>query len=147
MGVRIFAVEKGNYCAVMEFSPPKGDSATSRSGEHSSEQILFAALDHLPLRMKKAVMRVAHGLSSRLAKQIGMCTCVEHQKLKFITGLFPYQQPVWLYMAFPLPFAVAMSRFQTGGWSKSYKPSDAHFLEKLLAAGVVVDAAFAFIVE
>ena len=37
-----------------------------------------------------------------------MSAGVEHQKLKLITGLFPYQQPVWFYMAFPLPFAVAM---------------------------------------
>ena len=36
-----------------------------------------------------------------------MGTSIEHDENKFLVALFPYQQPIGLDMAFPLPFVVA----------------------------------------
>ena len=56
----------------------------------------------------------------------------------FQCGIRPSDSHAWYN-------ASGLSR--TGGWWKSCKPSDAHFLEKLLAVLVVVDATVALVVE
>ena len=47
-------------------------------------------------------------LSFLLPEQVGMCTCVEHDENEFRVVLHPDEQPVGLYVALPLPLAVAM---------------------------------------
>ena len=56
-------------------------------------------------------------LSFRLTKQICVRPCIQHEQGQFSIILFPYQQPVRLYMAFPLPISVAMKcvRLETRG--------------------------------
>ena len=47
-------------------------------------------------------------LSFRFAKQISVCSCIQHEQGQFCIILFLYQQPVRLYMIFPLPISVSM---------------------------------------
>ena len=56
-------------------------------------------------------------LSFRLTKQICVRPCIQHEQGQFSIILFPNQQPVRLYMAFPLPISVAMKcvRLETRG--------------------------------
>lgn len=41
------------------------------------------------------------------AEQVGMCACIEEQKMQFSIILFPNHKPVWLDMALPLPLSVS----------------------------------------
>ena len=37
-----------------------------------------------------------------------MCACINEDENQFVVILFPYQQPVWLQMAFHAPFVFTM---------------------------------------
>lgn|GEM_PF-909559 len=37
-----------------------------------------------------------------------MCVCSKHEECKLLIILFPYQQPVWIYMSLPFAFVVSV---------------------------------------
>lgn len=41
-----------------------------------------------------------------------MRACIQHYENKLLVMLFPDENPVWLYVTFPLPFSVAMKNMR-----------------------------------
>ena len=83
-----------------------------------------------------------------LPEQIRVSAGIEHQQLQFVALLFPYQQPVGLYVTLPLALAVAVEHV----WTISLRQASVAFEQlddgtKLVHRIATFDATFQVFLE